>query len=45
MDFRVNYAFAFNYYDKAPESVSSVLGFSVKQGLDVRNLGAERGIG
>ncbi len=44
-DFRANYAFAFNYYDNTPESVTSVLGFTVKQGFDVRNLGAERGIG
>jgi hypothetical protein len=28
-DFRVNYAFAFNYFDTKPESVSSVLGFTV----------------
>jgi hypothetical protein len=28
-DFRVNYAFAFNYYDSNPLSASSVLGFSV----------------
>jgi hypothetical protein len=44
-DFRVNYAFAFNYYDTTPESFTSVLGFSVKQGFDVRNLCAERGTG
>jgi len=28
-DFRVNYAFTFNYYDSTPQSVSSVLGFEV----------------
>lgn len=29
-DFRVNYAFAFNYYDTTPVTVSSVLNFTVQ---------------
>ena len=28
-DFRVNYAFSLNYFDTTPESVSSVLGYTV----------------
>ena len=35
-DFRVNYAFSFNYYDQTPESVgNSVLGFSVTPGFNL----------
>lgn len=39
-DFRVNYAFAFNYYDTTPESVSSVLNYTVTQSFVDSALGA-----
>jgi hypothetical protein len=45
-DFRVNYAFSFNFYDQTPESVaSSVLGFTVTPGFNLRNLGTDRSMG
>ena len=38
-DFRVNFAFTFNYYDTRPESMSSVLGFAVQQTFVSTDLG------
>ncbi len=39
-DFRVNYAFSFNYYDQTPESSSnSVLGFTIKPSFRLTDLG------
>lgn len=39
-DFRVNYAFSFNYYDQTPESSSnSVLGFTIKPSFKLTDLG------
>jgi len=40
-DFRVNYAFSFNYYDTTPESVPSVLGFTVNKIFGKKILGAD----
>lgn len=45
-DFKINYAFTFNYYDITPQSrVNPNLGFSVVQTFDERNLGLERSQG
>lgn len=45
MDFKVNYAFAFNYYDTTPEAVSSILSYQVKQAFDASALGAAKSSG
>jgi hypothetical protein len=44
-DFRVNYAFSLAYYDTTPESKSSVLALTVKQGFKIADLGADRSNG
>jgi hypothetical protein len=41
-DFRVNYAFSFNYFDTTPETVSSVLGYTVARRFDIATLGTDR---
>jgi hypothetical protein len=45
MDFKVNYAFSFNYYDTTPEAVSSVLSYQVKPSFDLQSLGSVKADG
>ena len=44
-DFRVNYAFAFKYYDQSPLSQPSVIGFNVTPKFNTLQLGSSLMVG
>ena len=45
-DFRINYAFSFNYYDQSPQSSANpVLQFNITSSFDEKTLGLDSYIG